>query len=223
MAGDWPGVLQLGRALHAVAPRPRPRRNTCRVCPTHAGAALDAVVAALPRDSKRQLRAACRAGRAAVDSRTAAIVTPLGASPRGLPAAVARMPRLRSLDCCISHEVDCAELAGALGGAPASLAALRYQGRFNATSGDGTGPSRSIADAIGLRPCLVDLELELCPSAALCAAFVAAVGRLPRLRTLRLRAAIRSDADDPWHGAPPELALPSTLQASALWLSMPRG
>jgi hypothetical protein len=183
--------------------------------PSHAGAALDAVIAALPRDAKRQLRAASRACRAAVDSRVTAIELPFRVSAAGLPAAVARMPRLRSLYCVIAAEADCAELAGALGAAPASLASFRYMEGFSPASDDGPGPQRALAEAIASRSGLADLDLQLGPSPGQGAAFVAAAGRLPRLRTLRVSAGIQEDAN-PWREAPPALAPPTTLQASAL-------
>jgi hypothetical protein len=189
--------------------------------PTHAGAAVDAVVAALPRRAKRQLRAACRAGRAAVDARVTAIAVPHGESAAGLSAAVARMPRLRSLDCCIRSDADCIDIAGAVRAAPASLAALRYeecrgQAASDADADDGAGRLRALADVIASRPGLTELDLELIRrSPALCGSFVAAVGRLPRLQALRLSAVLHRDANNAWREALPALALPSTLQVSA--------
>jgi hypothetical protein len=173
---------------------------------------------------KRRLRAACRAGRAAVDSRTTELSAPRGVSATGLSAAVARMPRLRSLDCTVRVEADSADVAAALGAAPASLAAFKYVGAFQPASADGARPPRALAgaDAIVARSGLAELNLEL-SGRAQCDAFVAAVGRLPRLRTLRLSAALRRGNVDPWREAPPVLALPSTLQASAVRLFEPRG
>jgi hypothetical protein len=166
--------------------------------------------------AKLQLRAACRAGRAAVDARVTFLAVPHGASAVGLPAAVARMPRLRSLDCTIKSK-ECAQVAGALGAAPASLAALRYEEVFERMSASTAGPPQALTNAIAARPGLAELDLELGRrSPAQCAAFVAAVGRLPRLRTLRLWAALLRDDVEPWGEAPPVLALPSTLQASAV-------
>jgi hypothetical protein len=179
------------------------------------------MVAALPRHAKRQLRAACRAGRAAVDSRATALAVPFLVRTAGLPAAVARMPRLRSLDCTLAFQADRAEVAGALAAAPASLAALKYaETPFTSPSADGGGPgSSALADALAARTGLADLDIDLGRrSPAQCAAFVAAVGRLPRLRTLRLSAALEHDGANPWREAPPALALPSTLQASAVGL-----
>jgi hypothetical protein len=182
------------------------------------------VVAALPRRAKRQLRAACRAGRAAVDARTAALAVPFLVRTAGLPAAVARMPRLRSLDCTVNTDADCAKVAAALGAATASLAALKYNETFVKASADDAGPLRALAYAIASRPGLAELDLELSRRPpALCDAFVAAVGWLPRLRTLRLKFGLKHDGANPWRKAPPTLALPSTLQASAVRLSMPRG
>jgi hypothetical protein len=178
------------------------------------------MVAALPQHAKRQLRAACRGGRAAVDSRVTAIKVPLRASAAGLPAAVARMPRLQSLDCTLTSTADCAEVARALGAAPASLAALKYNGGFEPASAAGAGPPHALADALAARTGLADLDLDLARRPpAQCAAFATAVGRLPRLRTLRLSALLDDvSGADPWREAPPALALPSLLQASAAGL-----
>jgi hypothetical protein len=176
------------------------------------------MVALLPRDAKRRLRAACRAGRAAADSRVTALAVPLAVKPTGLPAAVARMPQLRSLECCFAYTEGCAELAGALEAAPASLAAFKYE-VFESASADGP---RALADAIASRPGLTELDLQLRHAPAQWDAFVAAVGRLPRLRTLRLSAVLHRDADDPWRESAPALALSSTLQASAVRSLTPR-
>jgi hypothetical protein len=175
------------------------------------------MVAALPRHAKRQLRAACRAGRAAVDSRAAVLAVPLAVKPRGLAAAVARMPRLRSLDCFIEYEADCAEVAGALAAAPAPLTAFKYFEAPEAAGGDAGPVASALADAIASRPGLADLDLKLgCRSRGPCDAVVAAVGRLPQLRTLRLSVGLKDNDDgaDPWMEAPTTLELPSTLQAS---------
>jgi hypothetical protein len=210
IAGDWPGARAAGPQWRGSGGAHHP------TIPTHAGAALDAMVAALPRRAKRQLRAACRAGRAAVDSRATALAVPRGASAAGLSAAVARMPRLRSLDCCMESKAGCAELAGALGAAPASLAALTYVEAHQPASAAGAGPPWALADAVAPRLGLADLDLQLSSSLGLCDAFVAAVGALPQLRTLRLSVSLGRGDADPWREAPPVLALPSTLQASAV-------
>jgi hypothetical protein len=241
LAGDWPGAVRReagGRRRRGAAPRAAHRSAVHQsqqagksrlvslhpTMPTHAGAAVDAVVAALPRRAKRQLRAVCRAGRAAVDARTTALGAGRGLGPAGLSAALARMPRLLSLDCCVGSKADCAELAAALAAAPASLFALRYVEAFQPASADGAEPPQALADAIASRPGLAELELDLGRRPpALCDAFVAAVGRLPRLRTLRLWVVLQRGNVDPWREAPPALAPPSTLQASAVRLSMPRG
>jgi hypothetical protein len=150
------------------------------------------VVAALPRHAKRRLRAACRAGRAAVDSRVTALSSRVSAA--GLPAAVARMPRLRSLECFVDDEGG-AELACALAAAPASLTALTHFEWFPPGSADGVRPPRALADAIAARPGLAELYVHLERSPGLCGAFVAAVGRLSRLRTLRLSAGLQDEMD----------------------------
>jgi hypothetical protein len=183
------------------------------------------MVAALPRHAKRQLRAACRACRAAVDSRATAVAVPLAVKPTGLAAAVARMPRLRALDCFIEYEEDCDELAGALAAAPASLTAFKYVEAFPPASDDGSGPPRALVDAIASRHGLIDVDLQLGQYLELCDAFVAAVGQLPRLRTLRLSAGLGGGRGnvDPWRDAPLALELPSTLQAGVARLLKPRG
>jgi hypothetical protein len=237
-AGDGPGALrrEAVRARRRVTARAAPWRATSSLLPAQRpcpplpplAVALDALLAALPRHAKRQLCATCRGGRAALNSRVTAIKMPLRLSAAGLPAAVARMPRLRSLDCTLGFkevEAECAELAGALAAAPASLAAFKFsQFPFGEEAyDDGAAPPRAIADALAAHTGLTDLDLQLGPSPAQCAAFVAAVGRLTRLRALRVYTCFPPEVVDPWSEAPPTLALPSTLQARAVRLLMPRG
>ncbi|KAI8466569.1 MAG: hypothetical protein J3K34DRAFT_57973 [Monoraphidium minutum] len=154
----------------AVAPGTRPPRPSAphpRSRPP--GPAQDAVLAALPRPARRCLRAACRAGRAAVDDRITSVALRRTSFAAGLAAAAPRLPALRRVDFCSAW--DCGEVDAAAAAVAALAPALTSVALAVSTHDDTArdfswgGPFARLAAALGQCPRLEAVRLKV-PKAA---------------------------------------------------------